>query len=158
MAPNQVSPRLWKLLCAAVLIVGVLGLGWLCWRSPQIAYLPRHGGAEWIVYPWPVDPGALHTEEINTVFKRSFALDRVPATATLSVRALRRMEITINGSNVNEAATAEKNWKDASIFQVAGLLRPGTNEIVVTAFHDHGIPALWLSLKGDSVDLASGPE
>jgi hypothetical protein len=158
MMPPKILSWLWLTACAAVLLIGFAGLWWLCARNPKIAFLPRHEPAEWVVYPWPFDPGALHKVEINTVFRKSFQLDQSPATATLKVRALRRMNITVNGVLVDLSKTPANNWKDAAEFQIGGLLHTGTNEISVTAFNDAGPPALWLSLDAGTLKLNTGPE
>ncbi len=159
MGSTKVFTRLWLIACAAVVMLGLAGLWRLCARNPGIAYLPRHGPAEWVVYAWPYNPVAQHVVELNSVFRKSFVLDQPSAQATLAVRALRRMAVAINGTNLTLAAAATNaNWKDAAEFQVANLLHPGTNEISITAFNDHGPPALWLSLDAGAVKMKTGPD
>ncbi|MDB6110681.1 MAG: Photosystem assembly protein Ycf3 [Pedosphaera sp.] len=143
---------------AVDLIIGLAAVWWLCARSPKIAFLPPHGPAEWVVYPKPADGGGHGVVEFNTVFRRSFSLDQVPAQARVTVRALKRFALAINGVPAGGSGVAKLNWKDPTQVEIAGMLRPGTNEISVTVFNSNGPPALWLTLEASGFRLNSGPD
>jgi hypothetical protein len=109
-----------------------------------VPYLSEEWPAQWIVYPSPVQLGARPAIEVGAVFRRRFALDAVPAEATLSVRVFRRCEVRVNGQPVALAETA--NWKEAGRADVTALLREGENKIVASVQNQYGPPALWLAL------------
>jgi tetratricopeptide (TPR) repeat protein len=143
---------------AVGLIIGLAALWWLCVRSPKIVFLTPHGRAEWVVYPKPADGGGHDAVELSTVFRQSFSLDKVPEQARVTVRALRHFALAINGAPATGSAKAKLNWKDPTRLEIAGMLRPGTNEISVTVFNTNGPPALWLALEASSFRLDSGPD
>ena len=93
--------------------------------------------------------------ESRSVFRRSFLLDRVPIRATLTIRALKRYEVALNGVTADVSTPPKPNWKDVTELDVAGMLRPGTNQIAVTVLNRDGPQALWLSLEAGSFKLYS---
>lgn len=143
--------------CAGLLLIGICSFWWLCVRSPNISYLPRHEGAEWVIYPKPPDLHAHSLAELSAEFRRSFVLARVPPKAVLSIRAMRRFEIAINGKPVLPGAPAP-NWKDETVFDVSPLLHTGSNEVLVTVFNKRGPPALWLTLDAGTFRTAAGAD
>lgn len=82
-----------------------------------------------------------------TVFRRNWWLESAPTNADLEVRAFTECQITLNNSPVGVAPRPEGNWKKPTAYDVAGLLRAGTNEISVAVANSNGPPALWLSLR-----------
>ena len=93
--------------------------GWLAWRcqfDDRIRFLPRHGPAEWIVYPNTSDISAHHVarrgEELNAVFRHTVVLERVPASIPLRIRALESFGLQINGQSVAVPA-GSGSWKEA---------------------------------------------
>jgi 4-amino-4-deoxy-L-arabinose transferase-like glycosyltransferase len=142
---------------AALLIVAtgitVAALWWKCVRDPAINFLPAHSGAEWIVFPAPMQAGAHRIATIDTVFRREFQLANSPARAELQLRAARRIELKINGKAVDVGSTG--NWKNVASFGVGGLLQSGSNKIEARVFSDDAPAALWLRLLSDDFQLRS---
>ena len=134
------------ILAAVAVLVGAAVLWWLCARDRTVPYLARHGSARWIVFPLAPSIRARTAFEMDGRFSRSFRLDQVATEATLTVRAMRRCDVSING-HVVAMARRSTNWKDAATAEVAHLLRRGDNTLNVTVFNDRGPPALWLSLS-----------
>jgi tetratricopeptide (TPR) repeat protein len=142
----------------AVLITAIAGtamfiLAWLAWRGPEINYLPRDSRAEWIVFPTAVDPHAHWFTAVDATFRRELVLTNPPKTARLSIRAMRRAEVTINGTPIHFAPNG--SWKRIVTADVAGQLQAGTNVIEARVFNHNGPPALWLTLTTDQLDLRS---
>ena len=158
MLDTKQQSRLTLALCVGAAICCVAAFWWLCTRSAKIDYLPEYSGAQWIIYPHPPDAQAHFLGELSAEFRRSFSLNTVPARATISVRALHRFQISLNGQSVAPPANTSSNWKTATELDVTRLLRAGTNELSVTAFNNKGPPALWLSLDSDSLHIGSDPE
>ena len=140
-------------LAAAFGLTAVAGLTWLCQRHPGINFLPPHKHAEWIFFPSAVEGKARGVANLDTLFRREFILQRPASGAVLSVRAAKRVQLTINDRKVD--LVASHNWKDASTVEVSGLLQDGPNRIEARVFNDNGPPALWLSLTGDQFSLHS---
>ena len=142
----------------AALAVGLLVSGWIWWLAtgnPGIPFLSRIRSAEWIVYPLVPDPRSRDAIEMVTVFRRSWRLESVPTNAVLQVRAFAGCKLTLNNAPVGAAPRTGGNWKKPTVYDVAGLLRTGTNEISVVVFNSNGPPALWLLLKSGKWTLKS---
>src|ERR1043166_4138189 len=155
MVTNFLSRRL-----ALGLIIGsVLGAcGWFWWSAnwrSDVDFLPRHSGAEWIVYP--TGPQTKNSERLpmSTEFRRSFILDQVPVEATLRMAGLRDYSLSINGSTLAPPNTVGKNWKQPDLFVLSSQLRTGSNQISVTIFNSSGRPALGLRLESGPCALSS---
>ena len=134
-------------------VTAVAGLIWLCQRDPGINFLPPDKRAEWIFFPAAVDAKARGVADLDTLFRREFTLQRSTPGALLSIRAAKRVQLTINDQKVD--LVANHNWKDTSTVEVSGLLKDGPNAIEARVFNDNGPPALWLSLTGDQLSLRS---
>jgi tetratricopeptide (TPR) repeat protein len=128
-------------------------LAWFAWNDSAINFLPRNGRAEWIVFPTAVDVRAHWFASLDATFRREFVLSHQPATARLSVRAMRRVEVRINGEAVR--FPSNRNWKEIASSDVAGQLHAGSNVIEARVFNHNGPPALWLTLDTDQLSLRS---
>ncbi len=140
-------------LVATIGLTAVVGLMWICQRDPGINFLPPDKHAEWIFFPSAVEVKARGVANLDTLFHREFILQRPAPGAVLSVRAAKRVQLTINDRKVD--LVASHNWKDASTVEVSGLLRAGPNRIEARVFNDNGPPALWLSLTCNQFSLRS---
>ncbi len=139
------SDRWWLTLLAASALLGAISwLAYVCWRDPGVPFLSERGAAQWIVYPSPFMTAVRPAIVIGGEFRKRFALAALPAEATLSLRALRRCEVRLNGHPVALGEAA--NWKREARADVAELLREGENQIVATVLNQPGPPALWLTL------------
>jgi tetratricopeptide (TPR) repeat protein len=133
--------------------VAVSVLVWIARNDPAIKFLPRDSGSEWVVFPVAVSPRAHWFTGLDATFRREFVLTERPSTARLSVRAMRRAEVKINGTSVRFPPT--RNWKRIVNAEVAEQLHTGTNVIETRVFNHNGPPALWLTLKTGGVRLRS---
>jgi hypothetical protein len=140
-------------LAATFGLIAVAGLMWLCQRDPGVNFLRPDKRAEWIFFPSAVEVKARGVANLDTVFRRDFILQGPAPGAVLSVRAAKRLQLTINDRKVD--LDASHNWKEASTVEVSGLLQAGPNRIEARVFNDNGPPALWLSLTGDQLSLLS---
>jgi tetratricopeptide (TPR) repeat protein len=140
----------------AILVIVVAGLAvslpaWIARHDPAINFLPGVRGAEWIVFPAAPDARAHWFASFDTTFRREFFLPKQTITARLSVRAMRRVEIKINGAPIR--FEPKRNWKEIATTDVAAQLHAETNLIEVRVFNQNGPPSLWLRLDADHFDL-----
>lgn len=75
-------------------------LAWMAWKNPAINFLRYDRRAEWIVFPAAVDAHAHWFASLDATFRREFDLAGQPSAAALSIRAMRRAEVKINGNPV----------------------------------------------------------
>jgi Flp pilus assembly protein TadD/4-amino-4-deoxy-L-arabinose transferase-like glycosyltransferase len=152
MKANQAS----RLVLALVLGTAVFTAGWLYWicaHDNSIAFLPRQGQGQWIVYPAPPDHLRHLEKEVEALFKRSFSLGEAPANAQVSMLAFRKGTLEVNGARLDLSDSDGQNWKRVTHVDVAKHLRKGENEIRVTVANSSGPPALWLSLAAEGFSL-----
>src|SRR6266542_4668913 len=142
----------------AILVTAIAGLAmsilaWFAWRDPAINFLPRDNRAEWIVFPTAVDAHAHWFASLDATFQCEFTLTERPATAHLSICAMRRAEVKINGTSIGFPPT--RGWKEIESADVAEQLHAGMNVIKARVFNYNGPPALWLTLTTDQLSLRS---
>src|SRR5262249_26435847 len=118
-------------------------------------FLPHAAPAEWILYPVPPEVDIQSAVERNAVFRRAFSVEAVPRVATLQVRAYEQCRVSVNGTRLEEAVPANRNWKQVRTWDVAGQLRPGNNEISVAVTNSQGPPVLWLALTANGQLLST---
>ncbi len=152
----RISNRAWA---SAGLIGSILCFAGYFWHiarhNPEINFLTSEAPAEWILYPM-VPMGSTHPSiEVNTTFRRSFVLQKIPPAASLKVRAMKRCELTVNGASVLSETVYNSRWKEPRQVDVAAQLRPGTNEIAITVWNTNAPPALWLALQTGDQTLIS---
>jgi len=150
MQPFRFQGRIIVMSMLAALLVLAGGLWWICVRGDAIAFLPVKPGAEWIIYPGSPDI-TVYRAATKVVFRHTFILDPPPALATLAICAFGGAGVIINGQTLTHLDLPGQNWKSASTVDVTGLLRTGTNEILVSVINSHGPPALWLRLETDGM-------
>ena len=136
---------------AAFAGVAISVLAWIAWNDPAINFLSRDKRAEWIVFPAAVDAHAHWFASLDATFRREFDLTDRPPRALLSVRAMRRAEVKINGTPIHFRPNS--NWKKIVTAGVAEQLHAGTNVIEARVFNYNGPPALWLTLTTDQLSL-----
>jgi tetratricopeptide (TPR) repeat protein len=137
----------------ATVVLGFVWLGWKCVRDPTINFLPRDSRAEWILFPTPLDARSHRVATIDALFRRAFSLESQPKTARVEVRSAKRLELKINGEQVQ--ISAAPNWKAISTADVSNFLRSGENTIEARVFDDDAPPAFWLRLTADRLELRS---
>ncbi len=147
------KPRYRAILILALAAVAMSMLAWIAWNDPAINFLSRDRDAEWIVFPTAVDARGHVFASLDATFRREFVLNNQPATAGLSVRAVRRADVKINGVLV--LSLASRNWKGNTSINIAEQLHAGTNVVEARVFNDNGPPVLWLNLTTDQLDLRS---
>jgi tetratricopeptide (TPR) repeat protein len=135
----------------ALVVAAAAFLATLCLRDPHINFLSRDGRAEWIRFPTPLDPRAHVIANLDTIFRREFALEHEARSAQLNVRAAKRGELRINGLLVDLGDS--RNWKNFSSVNVGSFLRAGTNTIEARILNENGPPALWLTLDTDTAHV-----
>ena len=141
----------------AILTIGLGGLGWLWIQAaynPAIAFLPRLGTAQWILYPRPNWLIPHTAAPLDATFRRSFHLSRLPRSATLRWRAFRKCRLLLNGKELKTTDT-DGDWKRVRQLEVTGTLHEGDNTLRAIVVNDDGPPAFWLQLDAGDMKLVT---
>ena len=139
--------RILLLLLGVALILGFLH--WRCAYDPELYFLARHRGANWIVYPVAPEVMLHRAGHWSCTFRRELILPTPPAQAILNLRAFTSAQIILNDQNVPLPGAPDANWKRLQTVTLTPQLRAGTNELRVTVINSNGPPALWLTLNLD---------
>src|SRR5437762_2229085 len=139
------------ILIGVIAVIAMSILAWISGTDPAINFLRRDKQAEWIVFPAAVDAHAHWFASLDSTFRREFTLVDRPATAHLSICAMRRAEVKINGTPV--PFPPNRNWKKIGTADVGGQLQVGTNVSEVGVFIYNGPAAVWVSLATDQLSL-----
>jgi len=136
---------------AALLLLLAPFLVWLrCTHAPQTIFVSQDPRGYWIMAPDEVtallqrsEPGAKPVTTFTRVFEGTPAVGPV----RLHVRALRELELELNGQRISLAQQAE-DWKRESTADLSGLLAPGSNELRATVRNARGPALLALRVEG----------
>ena len=132
-----------------LLLVAGLAVGRATLYDDEVPFVTQRSESEWITTP--IRPTAdliavLPASPPTFTFARRFSSTETPQTARLQGRALRTLELEINGKVVPLHLESGQNWKGGFDIDVADWLRPGRNEIRATVRNVHGPPLLEMSL------------
>lgn len=112
------------------------------YTAPDAAILIDSATARWIKADDPIDLRPRRVERKETAFHRAFDLSTPSASVTLRVRSFRDCRVFANGAPIEPEARGAPRWVVGDLYQVAGALREGRNDIVIIVENDHGPPAL----------------
>ncbi len=144
---------------AAALLAG--SLGFFAFRAAtgeDVPFVVPGSDAPWIMPDTPVGAGLQQwgrPDPPEIVYRTSFAAEPAAGGAALSVRALGRFELRLNGEAL--ARGDGSDWRRPARVDVSGALRAGVNQLEVSVWNKHG-PGL-LSLRSEGLDppLRTGP-
>src|SRR4030095_9401416 len=80
--------------------IAISVLAWCAWKDPAINFLTRARPAEGIFFLTAIDARAHCLSSLDATFRHEFVLTDQPRSAPLSIRAMRRAEVKINGTPV----------------------------------------------------------
>lgn len=131
-----------------------------CLQDARIPFLVRDESAPWIMAPWK-PTGLLGLAERDalpvTSFRRRFEIAGSPPGARLRARALRELHLRLNGRPLEPEPQGSRHWRVFGRFDLAGALRPGSNELRAEVTNATGPALLALRLEGLPQPLTTGP-
>jgi hypothetical protein len=142
----------------ALLSLSLLLLWLRCTASPRTVYLDQDPRGYWIMAPEEVtalpQPKAGAPPAL-TRFRRSFEADPTAGSVIVHVRALRELELRVNGRRVSALPPAPEDWKQEARADLTELLRPGTNELEASVRNTRGPALLALRIEGLATPLGT---
>jgi len=132
------------------------GIFWyLCKYSDKIALLPDERGAEWIVYPKPVEATLESAYPLSATFRHSFLLQSTASKPVIKLYAYKTASLMINGRVVPLPRTTDAGWKRPMVVDASEFLHPGTNVMTAIVTNALGPPAVWLRLESGNQIVAT---
>ncbi|MDG2051637.1 MAG: hypothetical protein P8M78_15890 [Myxococcota bacterium] len=144
----------WGLMLAGA----ALALGRATLIDDEVPFITRADTGEWITSPWRPTAdliAVLPESPPSFTFVRRFESTQPSNETLLRGRALRTLELEINGRKIEVAPANGDNWKQGFEIDVGRWLRPGRNELRATVRNVHGPPLLALSLSGPGTEALS---
>jgi hypothetical protein len=130
---------------AVALLLGSLAVAVVrCSFSADVPFVWPSKSSPWRMAPVPVSAALQQWGRVDapvTVFSRRFALDSAPADATLTLRALGRFDVRVNGVAPEGGRSHGTEWRTRRRLAIGPLLRSGANEIRVSV-ENRGGPGL----------------
>lgn len=155
MSDGKLPVQLVRFAFLAAVIAAVTGFWWLTRRSDNIPFLPRHAGAEWIVFATPPNTAIISALPTFARFRTEFVLPSIPPTSTVAVAVNRSAALFLNGQRVDGLRLEGHAWKQPQSAGVSGRLVPGTNRIELVVTNTFGRPAAWVRLRAGDAAIAS---
>lgn len=100
-------------------------------------------GAGWIYIDRPFIL-APQREGERVSYRKRFRVEHAPLTATLTIRALRVADVSIDGNRIPAVKSELARWKGTQVIELSGYLAPGMHEAIIRVFNEHG-PAVLLA-------------
>lgn len=147
-----------KLLVGLVVLLGFLGAS--AWQLDRVykasdTVILIDGTGRWIKADEPTSLRARLVARRQTAFHRTFDLSKKPDSLALKVRSFRDCQVFVNGAQIEADARGSSRWVVGDLYQVAGALREGPNDVVIVVENDHGPPALLV--ESGLPELTTGP-
>src|SRR4030042_1727468 len=128
-------------LAFSIALLILLGVGIRhVWTDPDIILLVPEGGAQWIRYREPSKLNAYFPERLSTTFRYLFPVDHVPEKAILTLCAMKKAEVFLNGSLLVTSRADPKRWKEPHRVDLATRLVKGDNELCIVVVNENGHP------------------
>jgi hypothetical protein len=127
---------------SAILII-LLGIGIRhVWTDPDIILLVPEGGAQWVRYREPSKWNAYFPERLSTTFRYLFPVGHIPEKAILTLCAMKKAEVYLNGSLLVTLRADPKQWKEPHLVNLATRLVKGKNELRIVVVNENGHPVV----------------
>jgi hypothetical protein len=156
-------PSLTRVEVVGAALLGGLSLALILYAvlvSSSVPFVMHDRHAQWITVPLRVRTTAIYSDRDAppvAAFRTRFRVEKIPQRAVLHVRALRQLELSLNGRALALAGRDARHWKRASSLEVAERLVAGENHIEVKVANPLGPPLLQLWLDAPGARLATGP-
>ncbi|MAJ58597.1 MAG: hypothetical protein CBC48_00855 [bacterium TMED88] len=124
----------------------------------EVPFITDAKSGDWITVPWQPTAdliAVLPEKPPSFTFVRRFDSIQPSRETRLTGRALRTLDLEINGHMVKVGPADGAGWKRGFQIDVGRWLRPGRNELRATVRNVHGPPLLTLSLQGPGTETLS---
>jgi len=142
---------------AALALLALVGIRVLQLSGdPDVAFLASEAGSEWIQLDAEFTLQG-HPSRNEVVFlRRRFEIETTIEEAWLTLRAMKRAVIVLDGKLLPQAPNEPDSWKRPRRIRVPSPLEPGSHELLLWVSNGSG-PAAGLAYS-DEIDLRTGPD
>jgi hypothetical protein len=153
--------RLERSAAAAILLLPIAFVCLRCGLSSEIPFIVQRAEAPWIMAPGEVSARLEQWGELEAPvvrFTRRFGAGDPRGAVRLRLRAYGAARVHLNGEEIGEARRDGSRWREASVVELTGRLRPDDNELRVDVANAHGPALLSLRSEGLPEPLVTGPD
>src|SRR5207244_182683 len=138
------SKNLHRMLLAVVLVT--IGLFGICFfrliSSPRVVFLFPKPGAKWIGFDEPFRFAPRQASHVMARFRKTIAIDQVPQSAILTVYALQRATVNLDGNILSPSDPNPHDWKTPFVLNLTNRLVPGSHVLEIEVLNKDGPVAL----------------
>jgi hypothetical protein len=145
------------LLIVLLVIISLFALTRAISSDPEIAFLSDDHGAKWIRFDKPVNLGIWRDEYPRALFRRSFSISGAgPSEATLTIRAMKLVEVSLDGRVIAPLSTSIDDWKQERVVDLGSSLAAGGHELQIAVVNKYGPPLM--IARSEALNLHSGED
>jgi hypothetical protein len=128
-----------RIVCILIAAGGLLwaGFAWTT-RDPSVAFLVDENGAQWIQHDEPVRLSIRSIEERTAGFGKIVRVEAEPERAILNVRALRSVQVLVDGVPVFSSPADPAAWTHRHEIDLAPWLSPGEHALALMVRNSTG--------------------
>jgi hypothetical protein len=142
---------------AALVLAALGGIRVLQFRSdPEVSFLTSEAGSQWIQVDTDFSTQAHQLRTEVAFLRHRFDTEETIEEAWLTVRAMKRAAVVLDGESLSWTADEEDMWKNPRRIRVPFRVEPGAHELILLVSNPSG-PAAGLAYS-DELDLRTGPD
>ncbi|MBN1364652.1 MAG: glycosyltransferase family 39 protein [Syntrophaceae bacterium] len=111
-------------------------------KSPDVLFLADRAGAQWIKYDSEFELEAKQSSQTKCDFKYIFNIGKKVDNAVISVQALKRARVFVNGVEVFSSTPELNKWKQIHDIKLPFTVESGLHEIMISVVSENSHPAV----------------
>jgi hypothetical protein len=157
---EQTPSKRLLIVLSGLAVLALIALGWFRLRQigddPEVPFLRAEAGAQWIKLDTVFNLNAQAAGLNIAGFRRRFEAPATIEKAWLTVRAMKRCRVILDGEQLYISPESFDTWKQARRILIPFPIRPGMHELILVVENRKGPPAVLA--YSDELGLRTGPD
>lgn len=141
---EQTPSKRLLIVLSGLAVLSLIALGWFRLRQigddPEVPFLRAEAGAQWIKLDTVFNLNAQAAGLNVAGFRRRFETPATIEKAWLTVRAMKRCRVILDGEQVYISPESFDTWKQARRILIPFPLQPGMHEVILVVENRNGPP------------------
>lgn len=149
----------WLFAAAVLVVLAGIAYGAILFKTlkdPSTSFLKSSDKAQWILYDEPADLVAKNPGDVVTSFNYVFTAASAPKDAVLTVHAMKKAAVFIDGRLINRPEYPLDEWRKPLLLDIGAFISPGEHEIRINVLNKNG-PAILLAYC-EPLNISTSPE
>jgi hypothetical protein len=140
-------------IAAVILLLGGLRVMFYI-KSPDVLLLADRSGAQWIKCDSEIDLGAKPSSLQRCAFRYAFNVNKKIDDAVITLQALKKAEISLDGIKIFSSTHAFNQWKQIHHITLPFAIKTGSHEIIIHVTSENSYPSI--IAYSDQLDIRTG--